>query len=72
VPEAPLCGQVSRNSVNHTQLEFGYECESVHGLVASIEVASDSIELLSFRYPSPRSWGGHTVPKNYSFSLDQQ
>jgi hypothetical protein len=45
-----LCGQVSRNSVNHTQLEFGYECESVHGLVASIELASDSIELLSFRW----------------------
>lgn len=45
VPERTFWGQVSSNFVNHAAW-FWIECESVHALVASIELASDSIELL--------------------------
>lgn len=45
VPETTLWGQVSSNFVNHTAWIW-IECESVYALVASIELASDSIELL--------------------------
>jgi len=37
VAEAPLCGQVSRNFVNHTQLEFGL----------SVRVSMDLLQALN-------------------------